>query len=144
MKGVVRIGKSNKLNPRYEGPFKLLERIGPLAYRFALPPKMGKIHNVFHVSQLRKYIPDPSHILSDPPIQTQGDLSYAEEPVQILDHKVKQLKNKTIPLVKVLWRSQKVKEATWEIEEEMRHLYPYLFRGMLSFEDETFFKGGKL
>ena len=119
MKGVVRIGKCNKLNPRYVGPFKILERIGTLAYRLALPPEMEKIYNVFHVSQLRRYIPDPSHILSYLPVQIQEDLSYTGEPVQILDHKVKQLRNKTIPLVKVLWRSQKVEEATWETEEEM-------------------------
>ena len=102
MKGVVRIGKSNKLNPRHMGPYKILERIGPLVYRLALPLEMEKIHNVFHVSQLRKYIPDLSHILSNPPMQIQGDLSYTEEPVQILNHKVKQIRNKSIPLVKVL------------------------------------------
>ena len=75
-------------------------------------------------------------------MQIQEDLSYTKEPVQILDHKGKQLRNKTIPLVKVLWRSQKFEEATWETEEEMRNLFPHLFGGMLSFEDETFFKGG--
>ena len=139
MKGVVRIGKSNKLYPRYAGPFEILERIGPLAYRLALPPEMERIHNVFHVSQLRKYIPDSSHILSYPPVQIHEDLSYTEEPVQILDHKVKQLRNKIIPLVKVLWRIQKVEEATWETEEEMRTLFPYLFGGMSSFGVETFF-----
>ena len=105
VKGVVQIDRSNKLNPRYAGPFEILERIGPLAYRLALPPGMERIHNVFHVSQLRKYVPDPSHILSYLPVQIHEDLSYTEEPVQILDHKVKQLKNKTIPLVKILWRS---------------------------------------
>jgi len=108
MKEIVRISKSNKLNPRYMEPYKILERLGPLAYQLALPPEMEKIHNVFHVSQLRKYLLDPSYILSDQPMQIQGDLSYAEEPMQILDHKVKQLRNKAIPLVKVLWKSQKV------------------------------------
>ena len=87
MKGVVRIGKRNKLDPRFIGPFEVLERIGPLTYRLALPPEIEKIHNVFHVSQLRKYIPDPSHVLSYSPLQVQEDLSYTVEPVQVLDHK---------------------------------------------------------
>lgn len=116
MKGVVRTSRKSKLDPRYVGPFEILERIGPLAYRLALPPEMEKIHDVFHVSQLRKYVPEPSHILSYSPLQIQEDLSYIEEPVQVLDHKVKQLRNKTIPLIKVLWKSQKFEEATWEPE----------------------------
>ena len=102
MKGVIRISKRNKLDPRFIGPFEILKRIGPLAYRLALPPEIEKIHNVFHVSQLRKYIPDPSHVLSYSPLQLQEDLSYTVEPVQVLDRKEKQLRNKAIPLVKVL------------------------------------------
>ena len=91
MKGMVRGGKRNKLDPRYIGPFEILERIGPLAYRLALPPEIEKIHNVFHVSQLRKYIPDLNHVLRYSPLQLQEDLSYTVEPVQILDRKEKQL-----------------------------------------------------
>jgi len=138
MKGVVRIGKRSKLGPRYVGPFEVLERIGPLAYRLALPPEMEKVHNVFHVSQLRKYIPDPNHVLKYSPLQIQEDLSYAVEPVQILDRKEKQLRNKVIPLVKVLWRSQKLEEITWEPEEEMQRSHPQLFQGMLSFGTKLF------
>ena len=138
MKGVVRIGKRSKLGPRYVGPFEILERIGPLAYRLALPPEMEKVHNVFHVSQLRKYIPDPNHVLKYSPLQIQEDLSYAVEPVQILDRKEKQLRNKVIPLVKVLWRSQKLEEITWEPEEEMQRSHPQLFQGMLSFGTKLF------
>ena len=102
MKGVVRIGRRNKLDPRYIRPFKILEKIGPLAYRFALPPEIDKIHNVFHVSLLRKYISDPSHFHNYSPLQIQENLSYTAEPVQILDNKEKQLRSKTIPLVKAL------------------------------------------
>ena len=76
MKRIVRTGKRNKLDPQYIGPFEILERIGPLAYRMALPPEMGKLHNVFHVSQLRKYISDPNHILNYSQLQIQEDLSY--------------------------------------------------------------------
>ena len=112
IKGVMRIGKRNKLGPRYVGPFEILERIGPLAYRLALPPEMEKVHNVFHVSQLRKYISDPNHVLKYSPLQIQEDLSYVVEPVQILDRKEKQLRNKVIPLIKVLWRRKKSEETT--------------------------------
>jgi len=80
IKGVMRIGRSNKLNHWYAGPFEILERIEPLAYRLALTPENEKIHNVFHISELRKYILDPSHILNYPPLQIQEDLSYTEEP----------------------------------------------------------------
>ena len=102
MRGVVRVGRRNKLDPRYIGPFEILERIGPLAYRLALPPEIEKIHNIFHVSQLRKYISNPSHVLNYSPLHLQEDLSYTVESVQILDHKEKQLRSKTNPLVKVL------------------------------------------
>jgi len=137
MKGVRRAGNKNKLAPRYVGPFEILNRIRLVAYRLALPPILERIHNVVHVSQLRKYIPDPDHIISYGPLQIQKDMSYTEEPVQILDRKEKQLRSKIISLVKVLWRNQHIEEATWELEEEMRKNYPHLFQGTLSFEDET-------
>ncbi|KAL6186426.1 hypothetical protein ACLB2K_042546 [Fragaria x ananassa] len=76
---------------------------------------------------LRKYITDPSHVLEEQPISLQKDLSYEEEPVQILDRNEQVLRSKSIPLVKVLWRSHQVEEATWESEEQMRQQYPYLF-----------------
>ena len=138
---MIRVGKRNKLDPRFIGPFEILERIGPLAYRLVLPPEIEKIHNVFHVSQLRKYIPDPSHVPSNSPLQLQEDLSYTVEPVLVLDRKEKQLRNKAIPLVKVLWRSQEIEETTWEPEEGMRKTYPQLFQGALSFGAEAPLRG---
>ncbi|KAL6194997.1 hypothetical protein ACLB2K_030619 [Fragaria x ananassa] len=126
-KGVVRFGKRGKLSPRYIGPYEIIERVGSLAYRLALPPELARIHNVFHVSMLRKYISDPSHVLQEQPISLTRDLSYEEEPVQILDRKEQVLRNKTIPLVKVLWRNHQIEEATWESEEQMMQQYPYLF-----------------
>ena len=137
MKGVRRTGNKNKLAPRYVGQFEILDRIGPVAYRLALPPVLKRMHNVFHVSQLRKYVPDPDHIISYEPLQILEDMSYTEEPVQILDRKEKQLRIKNISLVKILWRNQNIEEATWELEEEIRKAYPHLFQGTLSFEDET-------
>ncbi|KAL5542399.1 hypothetical protein UlMin_010109 [Ulmus minor] len=103
MKGVMRFGKKGKLSPRYIGPFEILERIGKVAYKLALPSELSTVHNVFHVSMLRKYISDPSHVLESEPIEIREDLTYEEQPVQILDRKDKALRNKVIPLVKVLW-----------------------------------------
>ncbi|XP_077228426.1 uncharacterized protein LOC143861390 [Tasmannia lanceolata] len=126
-KGVIRFGKKGKLSPRYIGPYEILERIGPVAYRVALPPALSHVHNVFHVSLLRKYLADPSHVLQTEPMQLEQDLSYEEQPVQILDRKEQILRTKRISLVKILWRSQATEEATWEPEEEMKQKYPYLF-----------------
>ncbi|KAL5557043.1 hypothetical protein UlMin_039279 [Ulmus minor] len=113
-KGVIRFGKRGKLNPRYVGPYEVLGRVGKVAYKLALPPNLASVHNVFHVSMLKKYVPNTSHILEQEPIELQEDLTYEEKPVQILDRKTKTLRNKEIPLVKVLWRNQKMEEATWE------------------------------
>ena len=86
------------------------------------------MHNAFHVSTLRKYIPDDTHVLSYENLELDSDLSFEDQPVQILDRKDKVLRNKTIPLVKVLWRNSKVEEATWELESDMISQYPELFR----------------
>ena len=111
-KGVVHFGKRGKLSPRYIGPFEIVERIGPVAYMLDLPEELSRVHNVFHISMLRKYISDPSHVLETPKIELRDDLSYEEQPVQILGREEKELRNKTISLVKVLWRNHLVEEAT--------------------------------
>ncbi|KAI5323121.1 hypothetical protein L3X38_032193 [Prunus dulcis] len=103
------------------------DEVGPVAYRLALPPDLSRLHDVFHVSMLRKYISDPSHVLEEQPIELQEDLTYVEQPVQILDRKMQVLRSREIPLVKVLWRSHTVEEATWEPQDHMREQYPYLF-----------------
>ncbi|EOX93847.1 Uncharacterized protein TCM_002815 [Theobroma cacao] len=100
MTGVIRFAKRGKLNPRYIGPFHIIERIGPVAYRLELPPELDRIHNVFHVSMLKKYVPDPSHILETPPIELHEDLKFEVQPVRILDRKDRVLRNKSIPMVK--------------------------------------------
>ena len=127
MKGVMRFGKKGKLSPRFIGPYEILERVGKVAYRLALPPDLSKVHNVFHVSMLKKYISDPTHILQSEPIQVNEDLTYEEKPVRILDRKEKELWKRKIPLVKVLWRNHATEEATWEREDEMRSKHPELF-----------------
>ena len=127
IKGMMRFGKKEKLALRYIGPFEILERIGMVAYLLALPPDMSQVHPVFHVSMLRKYISDPSHVLQPQSVEMNDDLTYEAEPVAIVDYQVRQLILKAIPMVKVLWRSNNVDEHTWETEAEMRAAYPYLF-----------------
>ncbi|XP_070660565.1 uncharacterized protein [Malus domestica] len=126
-KGVVRFGKKGKLSPRYIGPYMIIERVDEVAYRLELPPKLSKMHDVFHVSMLRHYVSDPSHVIPHQPLEINPDLTYDEEPVTLLDWKDKELRNKTVCLVKVLWRNDSVVEATWETEDKMRKLYPRLF-----------------
>ena len=127
MKRVLRFGKKGKLSPRFIGPFKILSIIGERAYQLALPPALSSIHNTFHVSQLRKYMGDPSHVLSYYGVEVSEDLTFEERPVRILAHEVKELQNKRIPLVKVLWNNRGIEEATWEREEEVLEKYPFLF-----------------
>ncbi|KAL0549529.1 hypothetical protein IC582_014014 [Cucumis melo] len=127
MKGVLRFEKRGKLSPRFVGPFEILERIGPIAYRLALPPSLSTVHDVFHVSMLTKYVPDPSHVVDYEPLEIDENLSYTEQPVEVLAREVKMLRNREIPLVKVLWRNNRVEEATWEREDDMRSRYPELF-----------------
>ncbi|KAL0550473.1 hypothetical protein IC582_014992 [Cucumis melo] len=127
MKGVLRFERRGKLSPRFVGPFEILERIGPVAYRLALPPSLSAVHDVFHISMLRKYVPDPSHVVDYEPLEIDENLSYVEQPVEVLAREVKTLRNKQIPLVKVLWRNHRVEEATWEREDDMRSRYPELF-----------------
>ncbi|XP_070677828.1 uncharacterized protein [Malus domestica] len=110
--GVVRFGKRGKLSPRYIGPYVITERVGEVAYRLELPPELSKVHNVFHISMLRHYISDRSHVIPPQPLEINPDFTYDEEPVTILDWKDKVLRNKTVSLVKVLWRNHSVEEAT--------------------------------
>ncbi|XP_073061747.1 uncharacterized protein [Primulina eburnea] len=112
-RGTVRFGMKGKLAPRYVGPYEILQRIGTLAYRLALPPSLSGIHDVFHVSMLRKYEPDPSHVLDISEVQLDPDVSYVERPVCILDRSERKLRSKLIPMVKVQWEHRGVEEATW-------------------------------
>ena len=123
----MRFEKNGKLSPRFIRPYEVIEKVGLVAYRLALPPDLEKIHIVFHVSLLRRYRLDSSHVVFSEKIELRLDLTYKEEPVEILAQEVKELWNKKIPLVKVLWRNHKIKEATWESEETMRQQYSQLF-----------------
>ena len=116
----MRFGKKGKLGLRFIGPYEVIEKVGPVAYRLAFHPELEKIHNVFHVSMLRRYRLDPSHVVSLETIEIIPDLTYEKEPVEILAREVKELLKKLIPLVKVMWRNHKTEESTWENEEVMR------------------------
>ena len=102
MKGVMRFGKKGKLAPRYIRPFEIRLRVGEVAYRLVLPPELSRIHPVFHVSMLRKYIFDPSHVLQPQAVEISEDLMYEEYPVAIVDRQLRQLRTKEIPMVKIL------------------------------------------
>ncbi|KAK5784835.1 hypothetical protein PVK06_039374 [Gossypium arboreum] len=142
-KKILRFGRKGKLSPRFIGPYEISERVGPVAYRLILPPELKKVHDVFHVSMLRRYRSDPSHVISPSEIEIQANMSYEEEPIRILSREVKELRNKRVPLVKVLWLKHGIEEATWETENSMRERYPNLFTGKL-FGDENLLSGGEL
>ncbi|KAK4406475.1 hypothetical protein Sango_0654000 [Sesamum angolense] len=127
-KGILRLGKQEKLSPRYIRQYEIIERIGPLAYRLALPAELSQIHDVFHVSMLRRYRSDPSHVIREPEVEISEELTYMEEPAEILDISVRKLRNKEIPMVKVRWIHHSPREATWDVEEHIREKYPYLFQ----------------
>ena len=127
-RGVVRFNKHEKLSPRFIGPFEILERIGTVAYRLALPPSMSGVHEAFHVSMLRRYTPDPAHVVDWGQIEIDTDGTFEEGPVCIVDSRDRVLRRKTVRLVGVLWQHCRVEESTWEREDTMRATYPFLFR----------------
>ena len=114
--------------PRFIGPFEILEKIFTVAYRLALTPSMLGVHEVFHVSILRKYTPDPAHEVDWGQIEIDTDGAFEEGPVCIVDSREQVLRRKTVRLVRVLWRHCGVEESTWECEDTMRATYPFLFR----------------
>ena len=126
-KGVLRFGKQGKLSPRFIGPYEIVSKVGPVAYKLKLPPELSRIHDTFHVSMLRKYIRDPSHVLREQTVQLKENLTYEEIHVQIVDRKEQVLRTKVIPLVKVLRKNHEREAATWEPEVQMRRQYPQIF-----------------
>ncbi|GKF36631.1 hypothetical protein Tco_0113389 [Tanacetum coccineum] len=126
-KGVVRFGKRGKLNPRYVGPFKVLEKVGEVAYKLELPEELSRVHNTFHVSNLKKcYADEPLAVPLDG-LHFDDKLQSVEEPVEIMDPEVKRLKRCRIPLIKVRWNSKRGPEFKWEREDQFKKKYPHLF-----------------
>ncbi|KAK9053107.1 hypothetical protein SSX86_029737 [Deinandra increscens subsp. villosa] len=126
-KGVIRFRKRGKLSPRFIGPFKILARVGKVAYQLELPEELSGIHNTFHVSYLRKCLADESAYVPLDDLVIDDKLNYVERPIAILDRKVKRLRNKEVNQVKVQWEHRKGSDLTWESEEEMQRYYPHLF-----------------
>nr|GEW84659.1 putative reverse transcriptase domain, ribonuclease H-like domain protein [Tanacetum cinerariifolium] len=125
-KGVIRFGKLGKLSPRYIGPFKIIERIGLVAYKLELPEKLRGIHNTIHVSNLKKCLADENLVIPLEEIQLDDKLHFIEEPVEIMDREVKQLKQSRILIVKVRWNSRRGPEDTWEREDFFKRNYPHM------------------
>nr|GEY91956.1 putative reverse transcriptase domain-containing protein [Tanacetum cinerariifolium] len=136
-KGVIRFGKHGKLSPRFIRPFKILERIGPVAYRLELPRELQGIHNTFHVSNLKKCLSDESLSIPLDEVQLDDKLHFIEEPAKIMDREVKRLKQSRIPIVKVRWNSHRGPEYTWEREDQMKSKYPHLFTTNLRIQAST-------
>ncbi|KAD4981706.1 hypothetical protein E3N88_18377 [Mikania micrantha] len=106
-KGVIRFGKRDKLNTRYIGPFEILKQIGPVAYQLNLPAELDGVHNVFHVSNLKKCLSDETLVIPQDEIQVDEQLRFVEELLEIMDREVKQLKQSRIPFVRVRWNSKR-------------------------------------
>ncbi|GKA81841.1 hypothetical protein Tco_0788533 [Tanacetum coccineum] len=129
-KGVIRFGKRGKLNPRYIGPFKIISKVGTVAYRLELPKQLSRVHSTFHVFNLKKCLSDETLAILLDEIQIDYKLHFIEEPIKIIDRKVKCLKQSCIPIVKVHWNSRRGPEFTWEHEDQMQKKYPHLFANL--------------
>ncbi|GKA33265.1 hypothetical protein Tco_0719632 [Tanacetum coccineum] len=126
-KGVVHFGKRRKLNLRYVRPFKVLEKVGSIAYKLELPEELSRVHNTFHVSNLKNcYADEPLAVPLDG-LHFDDKLQFVEEQVEIIDREVKQLRRSRVPIVKVRWNSRRGPEFTWECKDQFRKKYPHLF-----------------
>jgi hypothetical protein len=119
--------KCRKITPRFVGPLEIVEKVGVVAYRIALPLSLSNLHDVFHVSQLRKYVYDTSHVIQVDDLEVMDNLTVETWPVRIEDREVRRLRGKEIVLVKVIWVGPTGESATWESESRMRVSYPELF-----------------
>ncbi|GJZ07864.1 putative reverse transcriptase domain-containing protein [Tanacetum coccineum] len=136
-KGVIRFGKRGKLNPRYIGPFKIIAKVGTVAYRLELPEQLSRVHSTFHVSKLKKCMAEEPLAIPLDEIQVDDKLHFIEEPVEIMECEVKRLKQSRILIVKVRWNSRRVPEFTWERKDQMQKKYPHLFPTSAPMADTT-------
>ena len=124
MKGVKRFGIKRKLAPRYIGPFPILEKCGNVAYKLELPPSLAGVHDIFHVSQLKKCLKAPVDVVLSEVTPLESDLTYPEHPIKILDQKSHNTRRKTIKFFKIQWSNHTEEEATWESEDFLRLCHP--------------------
>jgi len=141
--GVGRAIRSRKLSPKFISPYQILRNIGSVAYEIALSPQLANLHSVFHVSQLRKYVPNPSHVLEAEDLQIREDLSMEVQSVGLGDSQTRQLRGKSIDLVQVIW-NKRTGDSTWELEEDVRKSYPHLFFGKSQFSGRKFLLMGRM
>jgi hypothetical protein len=127
LRGMKRFKVKGKLSPRFIGPFRVFRRDGEMSYQLELPDNLSDVHNVSHVSQLKKCLCVPEEQLSMDELSVQGDLTYMEYPIKILDTLTRVTRNKVIKMCKVQWSHHGEDEATWEREEELRIDFPHLF-----------------
>ncbi|GJS21446.1 hypothetical protein Tco_0450078 [Tanacetum coccineum] len=127
LKGVVRFEKKGKLAPRFIGPFEIIEKLGPVAYRLDLPEELDGVHDTFHVSNLKKCLADPTLQVPLDEIRVDDKLNFVEEPVEIIEREFKKLKRSRIAIVKVRWNSKRGPEFTWKREDQMQFKHPHLF-----------------
>ncbi|GKG23624.1 hypothetical protein Tco_0391660, partial [Tanacetum coccineum] len=135
-KGVVRFGKKENLAPRFVGPFEIIKKVGPVAYRLDSPEELNGVHDTFHVSNLKKCLADPILKVPLDEIQVDAKLNFVEEYVEILEREFKKLKRSKIAIVKVRWNSKHGPEFTWKREDQMKFKYP-----QLNFGDEILLRG---
>ncbi|GJU37430.1 putative reverse transcriptase domain-containing protein [Tanacetum coccineum] len=136
-KGVVRFGKRGKLNPRYVGPFKVIERVRFVAYKLELPEELSRVHNTFHVSNLKKcYADEPLAVPLDG-LHFDDKLQFVEEPLEIMDREFKRFRKSCVQIVKVWWNSRRGPEFTWERKDQFKKKYPHLFTKTASSSSAT-------
>jgi hypothetical protein len=142
MRGLRHFEVRGKLVRRFIGPFKILEKRGEIAYQLELPPQLSDVHDVFHVSQLKKLLCVPKEKIPMEDLKAKEDLSYQEYPIKILETSERVTRNKKIKMCKVQWSHHTEQEATWEREEELKAGFPSFFPICLNLWDEIHFKGG--
>jgi hypothetical protein len=123
-----KVQRKGKLAPRYIGPFEILEICGPVAYCLQLPPQLAAIHNIFHMSQLRKCVKVPTEIIDSQAIEIEPDLTYTEHPIRVLDTKERSTRRETIRMFKIQWNHHTEEEVTWETESYLQHNFPDFFQ----------------
>src|SRR3954464_2925942 len=144
LKGTHRLGIKGKLAPRYIGPFRILAKRGEFAYQLELPPHLSQVHDVFHVSQLRRCFKDPIREVDHDTLDLQDNLSYREYPVRVLDSAERVTRRKKIKFMKVQWSHHTEREATWEREDRLRAEYPTFLPPTSESQDEILLSGGEL